>query len=158
MIKLRALAMAGLGVLCLGVGPALAADDADAALAAVRQFGEAINKGDFKTAIEVQTPDVQIIDEVPPHHWSGPGAAAAWLTSWNAFATKSGISGQSMAWGEPARVEVDGDHAYVTRPGVFSFTRKGAQLSETGSLGAALVKTPAGWRISAWTWAGSTPK
>ena len=158
MIELKALAAAGLGALCLAAGPALAADDADAALATVRQFGEAINKGDFKTAIDVQTPDVAIIDEVPPHHWSGQGAAVAWLNSWTAFATAGGITGQSMAWGEPARVEVDGDHAYVTRPGVFSFKRKGAQVSETGMLGAALLKTPAGWRISAWTWAGTAPK
>jgi ketosteroid isomerase-like protein len=145
----------------MSAGPALAASpsaDADAALATVRQFGEAINKGDFKTAIEVQAPDVQIIDEVPPHHWQGQGAAMAWLKSWNDFAAANGVSGQTMAWGEDARVEVEGEHAYVTRPGVFSFKRGDAKVSETGMLGAALVKTPAGWRITAWTWAGTAPK
>jgi ketosteroid isomerase-like protein len=139
-------------------GPAMAQSDADAALATVQKFGEAINKADFKTAIELQTPDVAIIDEVPPHHWSGSGAAVAWLNSWNAFATAGGVTGQMMAWGQDARVELEGDHAYVTRPGVFSFKRKGVEVSEHGMLGAALVKTAAGWRISAWTWAGSTPK
>jgi hypothetical protein len=63
-----------------------------------------------------------------------------------------------MAWGENARVEVEGDHAYVTRPGVFSFKRGNAMVSETGMLGAALARTPAGWRITAWTWAGTSPK
>jgi ketosteroid isomerase-like protein len=142
----------------LSAAPALAASDVDAALATVRQFGEAINKGDFKTAIELQAPDVQIIDEVPPHHWQGQGAAMAWLKSWNDFATANGVSGQLMAWGDGARVEVEGEHAYVTRPGVFSFKRGEAKVSETGMLGAALVKTADGWRISAWTWAGTAPK
>jgi ketosteroid isomerase-like protein len=158
MHELKTWAWAAALAVTVGSGPALAATDAEQALATVRQFGDAINKADFKTAIEMQTPDVAIIDEVPPHHWSGQGAAVAWLNSWNAFSTANVISGQTMAWGEGARVEVDGDHAYVTRPGVFSFKIKGAQVSENGMLGAALVRTPAGWRISAWTWAGSTPK
>lgn len=154
---IRSPALAAVLALLL-TGPALAATDGDGALATVRQWGEAINKGDFKTAIELQAPDVQIIDEPPPHHWQGQGAAIAWLKSWNDFATANAISGQSMVYGDPARVEVEGDHAYVTRPGVFSFKRGGAQVSETGMLGAALVRTPAGWRISAWTWAGTAPR
>src|SRR6516164_5372618 len=112
--KLAAKLVLAFGV--MSAGPASAAPssaDADAALATVRQFGEAINKGDFKTAIEVQAPDVQIIDEVPPHHWQGQGAAMAWLKSWNDFATANAISGQSMVYGEPARVELEGEHAYV---------------------------------------------
>jgi ketosteroid isomerase-like protein len=157
-MKLRSAPALAVVLALLAGGPALAASDAEAAMATVRQFGEAINKADFKTAIELQAPDVEIIDEVPPHHWQGQGAAMAWLKSWNDFATANGVSGQSMVYGDQARVEVEGDHAYVTRPGVFSFKRGSAQVSETGMLGAALVRTPAGWRISAWTWAGATPK
>ncbi len=144
--------------LTLSAGPALAAGDADAVAATVRQFATAINVGDFKTAGDMQTADVQITDEVPPYHWQGQGAPMAWLKDWGAFAEAKGISGQAMTWTGDPRVEIDGDRAYAVFPGVFGFKIKGAQVNETGTLGASLVRTPAGWRMSAWTWAGSAPK
>ena len=155
--ELRALGLFVLAVVGLCAEPA-AASDADEVAAVVRQFGEAVNKGDFMTAAQAQVADPDIVDEVPPYHWHGPGAPRAWLEGWKAYAEANGVTGQHMAFAGDLRVEVSGEQAYAVLPGIFSFNIKGAPVSETGALGAFVVKTTDGWRIKAWTWAGGKPR
>ena len=158
MSRLHARTLAAALVLALAAGPALAQTDADAVAAAVREWASAIDHGDFKTVIAMQTPDVAITDEVPPYHWQGADAPTAWLKDWGAYAKARDITGQAMTWTGDPRVEVDGDRAYAVFPGSFAYQLKGAKVAETGTLGAALVRTADGWRIDAWTWAGAAPR
>jgi ketosteroid isomerase-like protein len=137
---------------------AAAQPKADAALAVVKTFSEAMARSDFKALFRTLTPDVRIVDEVPPYRWEGRGAAKAWLKDWGSFAAAKRVVVQGMVFADPARVEVQGDRAYVTRSAVFVFKRGDVRVSETGMLGAALARTPAGWRITAWSWAGTAPK
>jgi SnoaL-like domain len=151
-------ALAGAAVAVLAATPALAASDADNVIATVLKYASAIDAADFPASFATQTPDVQITDEVPPYHWQGQGAAMQWLKDWDVYANAKGINGQKMTWTGPPRIAIDGDHAYAVFPGSFGFKVKGVQMNEIGTLGATLIRTPDGWLINAWTWAGAEPK
>ena len=110
--ELRALGLFVLVAVGLSAGSAAAADAEDVA-AVVRQFGAAVNAADFKSASRLLVEDPDIVDEVPPYHWRGPGAPRSWLEAWKAFAGTNAITDQHMKFADDMRVEVSGDQAYA---------------------------------------------
>jgi hypothetical protein len=125
-----------------------------AVVAAVHQFVEGFNKGDMKIMAASCAEQTSILDEFPPHEWHGAGACAKWASDYDADAKKNGITDGVVTLSTPSHVDVTGDRAYVVVPANYSFKLKGKPVGEVGSIiTLALLKSPAGWKITGWAWA-----
>lgn len=131
---------------------ALAADSP--AMAPIRQFFAAFNKGDLIAAEAAHTADAIILDEVPPFLWKGPGAFKAWLVDLERDETARDRTDGSVTLEQIRREEVSGDSAYVIMDADFAFKDKGAPMHEASQITSRLTKTGEGWKISSSTWTG----
>ena len=140
------------GVLALALPGTAWAGDA-ALEAPIRQMEKAFNAGDVASAKAAHVAMPDIVDELgTPWHWSGKGAFDRWLAALTAAEKAAGKTGGVVAMGEPVRESVTGGRAYVVTPSSYTYQQKGRTLKETGTMTFVLVKTKAGWKISAWTW------
>jgi len=57
----------------------------------INQFVNGFNKGDMQSAMAACSEATAIIDEFPPHTWSGAGACQKWVDDYAADAEKNGI-------------------------------------------------------------------
>ena len=135
-----------------GAGPVLGSQAADV-MAPVRQFVDGFNRGDVKLAKAACTDGLFIIDDFPPHAWSGSAAISKWLRDLDAFGKKNGSSDWLVTVGKPRHVDVTDPHAYVVVPTKLSYKKKGQRVQETGLMTLVLHKGAGGWRIAAWSWA-----
>ncbi|KPF79186.1 hypothetical protein IP88_02370 [alpha proteobacterium AAP81b] len=126
--------------------------------APIKQFIDAMNKGDIKTAKAATTADLTVTDEVPPFVWQGRGAFDAWIADLGKHESAAGIAAQKMTIRPASREVVAGEAAYVIVPATFTFTQNAAPMREPAQLTFALRKTAAGWKIAAWTFTGPNPK
>jgi ketosteroid isomerase-like protein len=146
------------GIVACALLAAAAAQAADMRVEApIRQINVAFNSGDSKAAETNLLPGVSIVDEVPPHVWTGPRSFAAWSADLEAYDKAHGISGERVDLGAVRREVVSGDMAYVIIEATFVFTQKGRVMHEPSQLTYVLKKTPAGWKIAAQTWTGPDP-
>jgi hypothetical protein len=141
-----------LALVVLAAGTTVASDKTDV-MTVVRQFVDAFNKGDTKTAAATCAEQTSIIDEFPPYEWHGPGGCSQWFNDYDADAKKNGVSDGAVTLGRPRHIDVTGERAYVVVPANYTFKQKGKLVKEIGSLlKIALQKSDAGWRITGWTW------
>jgi ketosteroid isomerase-like protein len=145
------------GALFLACISAASANDA-AVDATIRQFAAAFNKGDMKAAKALHVASPMIIDEVPPHLWSGTNAFDSWGADLAKSEAAEGKSGGQATIGAPSREVISGDHAYVVAPSTFTFKQKGMTMRETAQFTFVLDRQGAGWKIAAWTWTGPEAK
>ena len=146
------IALVALALTVFGVGPASAAEKTDV-MKVVRQFVDAFNKGDTKTASAACSDQASIIDEFPPHEWHGEGACMKWMGAYDEDAKKNGITDPVVTLGRATHVDVNGDRAYVVVPANYIYKQKGKTLREIGSrLTIALAKEGGSWRITGWAW------
>ena len=140
-------------VVALTAGTAQATDKTDV-MATLQQFIDGFNKGDVKSALATCASPVSIVDEFPPYAWQGANACADWANDFEANATKNGITDSVVTLQKPKHVDVVGDRAYVVVPANYDYKVKGKKTSQKGSIMAvAFQRTPAGWRITGWSWA-----
>ena len=129
------------------------AEQKSAVLTHARQFVNAVNTRDMKAAIAACSPDVSIVDSVPPYEWHGAGSMIRWLVDYAVDAKKNGITDGKVTLGKTRSIGVNGDHAYAVFSANYTFKRKGKPVGEPGSMiSLALKKVKEGWRITAWTW------
>lgn len=123
-------------------------------LAAVRRFVEAFNADDVEGMQAACTSETAIVDDVPPHEWSGPGATTIWYRGMAGMASGFGMSDWSVALDEPPQVTASGEQAYVVHPIHVRWQQDGKSIERPGFMTMALRDGPEGWRISAlaWTW------
>ena len=128
-------------------------------LAPIHQFIDSFNKGDSAAAeaANVST-GVIIIDDVPPHLWQGPGAFKAWAKDLDTHDKNAGMTDQQVTLGKVSLTESTGDNAYVAIAAVYSYKQKGVAMSEPAHMTFALHKGTGGWKIAAWSYAGSKPQ
>jgi len=126
--------------------------------ATVKQFIADFNKGDVKGAASTQASDVAIIDEFPPHAWSGSGSFDRWLADLQKDAKAKGQSDQKLTLGKTIRSQTDGDSAYVVMSATFAYKEKKKPMKEAGQMAFALRKEGDIWKIAAWAWAGTPPR
>jgi ketosteroid isomerase-like protein len=145
-----------LGVACvaaLASSSAMAAGNA-ALEAPIHQFVDDFDKGDAAGAAAVFLPSVTIIDEVPPHIWTGSKAFATWAADLAKDDMAHGISKESVTLGSVKREVVSGKTAYVVIAATYNFEQNGKAMHEVAQMTYAMQKTADGWKIAGWTWSG----
>jgi hypothetical protein len=141
----------------LFVAPAFAAPHGDA-MTPIRQFIDGFNNGDTKSAFAAYAAgDILVIDEFAPHRWFRPHAARDWAAAYDKHARATGVAEGSVKYGNPARVVIDEDVAYVIVPTVYLYKDHGAATAEEGQMTFVLLGEPGGWKISSWVWSGVKP-
>ena len=126
----------------------------DDPLGAVRKYVEAFNNGDSAAMAATCADPMQILDGMSPHVWQGPTAADDWWRDVVAEGKHLGASAYRIALGDPRRVDVKGEYAYVVVPASMMFDLRGTQVTQTGSVyTVALRKVGVDWRLTAWAWA-----
>ena len=134
-------------------GSSAAFGQRSAVMKPINQFVNGFNKGDTASAMAACSETTAIIDEFPPHVWSGAGACQQWADSFDVDAKKNGITNGRVILGKPSHFEMTGDHAYVVIPSNYTFKQKGKAMSEPGSIFTfGLQKGADGWVITGWTW------
>jgi hypothetical protein len=120
----------------------------------INQFVNGFNKGDMQSAMAACSEATAIIDEFPPHTWSGAGACQKWVDDYVADAEKNGIKDGVVTLGNPSHFEMTTDHAYVVIPSNYTFKQKGKRVAQIGSMFTfSLNKRADTWVITGWSWA-----
>ena len=151
--------LAILGVACvaaLSTSSAMAAGNA-ALEAPIHQFIDDFNKGDSAGAAAAHLPSVSIIDEVPPHLWTGPKAFETWAADLTKNDMAKGISKENVALGAVKREVVSGKTAYVVIAATYTFDQNGKAMHEPAQMTFAMKKVADGWKIAGWTWTCPNP-
>ena len=131
----------------------LFAADKDDVVATIHQFADNLDPKTMDKALATCDSPTSIIDEFPPHAWSGPTACADWFKAYGEYNEKNRITPGDAKIGAPWSVDISGDRAYVVAPATYEFKQHGKSMTELHAVfTAALRKTDAGWRITAWTW------
>ena len=119
----------------------------------INQFVNGFNKGDIESAMAACSETTAIIDEFPPHTWSGAGACQKWVDDYVADAEKNGIKDGVVTLGKPSHFESTADHAYVVIPSSYTYKQKGKRVAQIGSMFTfSLNKGANGWAITGWSW------
>jgi hypothetical protein len=128
-------------------------------MAPIRQFIDAFNKGDNKSAAAAFAPKgLAIIDEVAPHVWQGVNAFQVWSKDLAAHDQKAGDTDGVVTLGEATRQIADGDRGYVVVPAVYTYKERGVAMRERAQMTFALERGSGGWLIAGWTWVGTSPQ
>lgn len=128
--------------------PAWASDKSD-----IRAVLSQWNDADEAKAVGACADDAAVIDDIPPFEWHGPGACSRWQKDYDAYVEKAGMTDSVGTIGDPRQLIISGDRAYAVVPATFAFTQKGKRVKVIATATFALLKTSAGWRITAWAWA-----
>ena len=100
--------------------PASAANNPDPFLR-LQQLIDARNKGDEATVSKGMSPTLVVIDDFPPHSWSGPTAFKDYERDYAAFMEKNGETDARFQVSQhPITEQVQGTTAYVVVAGVYS--------------------------------------
>jgi len=137
----------------LSVPAICSASDTSSVMATINGAVAAFNKGDMSAWSVACASTTSIIDDFPPYTWGGPAACADW---WNAFVAankKNDMSWGTLVLGSGWHVAVTGNRAYTVFPATYTYKMKGKPAKESGVFTLVLTRTPAGWRIVAWSWA-----
>jgi ketosteroid isomerase-like protein len=136
----------------LSAGTALANDAADVT-ARVKEFVDAFNKGDVNATTAICAGETVIIDDFPPHVWSGAGACAKWMSDYDSDAKKNGITDGVVTVTGMRHVDVSGDVAYAVAVSDYVYKLKGKTVKQTQvPFTLVLRKATGGWRITGWAW------
>jgi ketosteroid isomerase-like protein len=129
----------------------VSASDKDDIVATLHQFADNLDPKTVDKALATCDSPTSIIDEFPPHVWN---SCQDWIKDFGEFNEKNGVTDAVAKIGAPWSVDVDGDRAYVVAPATYTYKQHGKAMKEAHAVfTAALRKTDAGWRFSAWSWA-----
>ena len=123
-------------------------------MATVSEYVAGFNNGDPKAMAAACADPMQILDGMSPHVWQGPTASQDWWSDVLTEGEHVGASGYRITLDEPWHVDITGDYAYVVVPATMTFSIRGKQVTQTGSVfTVALRKVGTDWRLTAWAWA-----
>jgi ketosteroid isomerase-like protein len=128
-------------------------DDRTEVVAVMGRIMDAFNKGDVAAFKAWVAEDVSLTDDMPPFHWSGPGAVDAWLADVDRDTSRYKDTDGFSVLGPPTFVRVEGDMAYASFPDQFSYKRNGRPVREKATLAVVFRKTAAGWRMTSVSYA-----
>jgi ketosteroid isomerase-like protein len=139
-------------MLLLVAAPAFASDQTDI-VTVINKMNDAMNKNDGKAAAAAYTANAAIIDEFPPHFWSGSGVFDRWNNDFASFAKNEGDTDPWVTTQKPLHVSVNGERGYAVVPAVFTFKEHGKKTTERGLWTFAMEKAGGEWKIAGWAWA-----
>jgi ketosteroid isomerase-like protein len=122
---------------------------------AVRQFVEAFNRNDVDGMQAACTEATWIIDDFPPHEWSGRQATSSWYRDMVGVAPGYGMSEWSITLGEPRHVNVSEGRAYVAVPADARWLQDAKPAERACVMTMSLSQIADRWRISSLAWAWS---
>src|SRR5262249_28313289 len=99
-------------IVVVAADPVIASQQTDL-MAPVRQFIDGFNKGDIKMAQAACADQTFIVDDFPPHEWSGAGATSKWFHDLARMGKKNGMSEAFVTLRKPRQINVTGKHAYM---------------------------------------------
>jgi ketosteroid isomerase-like protein len=132
--------------------PAFASDETDI-MGVINKMNDALTKNDMKTAAGTYAANASILDEFPPHFWSGAGAFNRWANDFGADSKKHGDTDAVVTTSKPPHVSVDGDRGYAVVPAVYTYKEHGKKMSERALWTFAMEKSGGEWKIAGWAWA-----
>lgn len=132
-------------------------EEKSAALTAVLDMVDAVNRADFAAAIAAFTEAPVIVEDIAPYIWRGADAPSEWLSAMGANAARLGVPSVMMVLKQPGRVEVDAEAAYVVFPGELRLAAVGRDLVAQGVLTLTLQNARGRWLISSLIWSGPEP-
>jgi ketosteroid isomerase-like protein len=123
-------------------------------MVAVRRFVEAFNADDADLVQAACADELSIIDDFPPHEWTGRMAALTWYRDMAGMAAGYRMSDWSVILHEPLEVTVTGQRAYIVVPIDVHWRQDGTPVDRKGFMTMSLRDGTIDWRISAlaWTW------
>jgi hypothetical protein len=126
----------------------------DGPMVAVRRFVEGFNRNDEDLILTACAGETTIIDDFPPHQWSGRNATATWLRDMNDMATTYGMSDPAVILEAPRMAVASDRNAYLVVPIDVHWLENGTPAQRRGFMAVALLEEAEGWRIStlAWAW------
>jgi hypothetical protein len=95
--------------------------------------------------------EVTIIENFPPHLFTGPGAVAAWLEGMRAHL--GGVSELEHSFGPACDFSRTGPLAFFTLPTAWKGLARGRRFREDGGWAFVLVEVGAAWRVLSYAWA-----
>lgn len=142
-----------LAIVFLLAGSSVVMGQKSAVMKPINQFVNGFNKGDMQSAMAACSEATAIIDEFPPHTWSGDGACQKWVDDYDTDAKKNGITDGVVTLGKPSHFEMAADHAYVVIPSNYTYKQKGKRVAQIGSMFTfSLNKRAGAWVITGWSW------
>lgn len=126
----------------------------EAVATAVLAMVDAVNRGDFATAVAAFAEAPVIVEDIAPYIWRGPGAPSGWLSAMGANAARLNVQSVLLALDQPTRIEVDVDAAYAVFPGDLSLGAVRRDLVARGLLTLTLQNEGDRWLISSLVWSG----
>jgi hypothetical protein len=146
------------GVCCLAlVSTLVQAEPADTPISTIHRFIDASSRGDDIAVEALQTPDVSIIDEFPPHAWRPPGAYRAWAADAQRQDMAEDVHDGVLSLGRVVREVSDGRTAYVVVHALYRYKTRGVLTDEPAEMVFALQRGQDGWKITAWCFTGTVP-
>ena len=144
--------IAGMALAACFAAPSRASDESDV-MAVVKAYLADMNNGDVTNFTKTCAPQTAIIDDFPPHVWQGANACADWLSELVAYDAKTSVAPEALTIGDPRRLSVNGEFAYVVMPAGYNYKRHGKPVDEAHSVWTiALQKMADGWRVTGWAW------
>ena len=103
-------------------------------MVAVRQYIDALNRGDVELMAETFAVPASILDGMAPHVWHGPTATQDWYRDVVIAGMHHGASDYVVTVGEPLHNNVTGESAYLVVPATMSFKVGGKQVTQSGAV------------------------
>ena len=128
--------------------PLSTASDRDDILSLVDRAFDTFNTGDFEGFLSTWAADVDaIINEAPPHVWTGPDCVQAWLADSAKRPGAAELTEPRIVGHAPDRLEIAGDRAFLVLPVTMSFTSAGGRVERYGTQISVLRRGSEGWRV-----------
>ena len=128
-----------------------------AVVTAIRSLVEAVNGGDFGTALAAFSDAPVIIEDIAPYIWRGADAPSEWLSAMGNNAARLNVQSVLMTLEQPTRVDVVDEAAYAVFPGQLGLIAGEANLVAEGMLTFTLQSTGRRWLIDSLVWSGPEP-
>lgn len=135
----------------LATAPAQAGDFEDI-VGTVRHYAEAYNNHNAAAWAALCTDKTVIVDNFGQNVWQGATSCADWYRAQTGLNASNGVTNGGFRIGQITNVVGTDGHAYLVVPVDYTYTGGGKSDSIPGLWTVTLIKTPAGWRITSWTW------
>ncbi len=125
-------------------------------LACIRQAFAAFNRGDVEAFRQTWSDSVvAIINEAPPHVWTGDDVVMRWLgDSRRAAAAADPERDRQIALKQCLKLTLDGDQAFVVLIVTMSAVRGDQRIEEDGVQISCLTRRTGSWKVAALAYGG----